>query len=229
MNYGACCVVCGGCFWLRHSGFRIADIGAEREQEEERAEHILALRNPGDRLDMQGMQREQRRHHEAAPEGTRHPPQQQEQQQRIGDMKPHTYQVLCPRLVAEELKVQHVGDPGQRMPVTGVAALECPGNVLPLQAALNVRVRSNVIRVVVVDVAMTSDRQEYRQRRHRKQEAENFRAHHPLPPWTATGHPIVLAGHWCCRSLSHCRASLSRELNESSSRRNEKATGLVAG
>ena len=59
---------------------REAQIGAEREHEEEAGEHVLALGDPGHRLDVQRMDAEQRGDRRAPPRGARHPPQHLEEE-----------------------------------------------------------------------------------------------------------------------------------------------------
>ena len=45
----------------------IPAIGAQGQQAEQGVQHGLAFGNPGHRLDIEGVEREQGRHHEAAP------------------------------------------------------------------------------------------------------------------------------------------------------------------
>ena len=47
----------------------------------------------------------------------RHPPQHHKQQQRIRGVEEHIGQVMVAGVQAPELTVQHVGEPGQRMPI----------------------------------------------------------------------------------------------------------------
>ena len=98
MSKVGCWMLDVGCWMfsagLPHSAFRIPHIRPHGQQPEKRAQHILPLRDPRDRVHLQRMQRKQPRHHRAPPKGPRHPAQHQEQQQRIGDMKGDIDQVM---------------------------------------------------------------------------------------------------------------------------------------
>ena len=52
-------------------------------------------------------------------------------------------------LQSEKLNIQHVREPGERMPITCVKGAEGPGGVLPGQAAKHARIVGNVLGVVV--------------------------------------------------------------------------------
>ena len=82
-------------------------IGHERQEHEESAQDILAFRNPGNGLDMQRVQREQRRHQQAAPARPGPLPEQQEEQQRVGRVEPQIHPVFLPRIKPEPLAIQH--------------------------------------------------------------------------------------------------------------------------
>jgi hypothetical protein len=46
--------------------------------------------------------------------------QKQEKQQGVGRMKQHIDQVVAARLHAEDFRIEHVGNPGQRKPAAGL-------------------------------------------------------------------------------------------------------------
>ena len=89
---------------------------------------------------MQRVQREQGRHHRAAPGRTRHALQEQEQHNRVGQVEEQADEVMPAGIQPEELDIQHVGNPRQRMPVARKAGLEGPGNVLPVEPVPDVKV-----------------------------------------------------------------------------------------
>ena len=70
------------------------------------------------------MDGEHGRHEGAGPETAGHPPQDQEQQDRRGGVQQDVGQVVSAGVQAVELAVQHVGEPGQRMPVAGMAVVK---------------------------------------------------------------------------------------------------------
>ena len=106
---------------------RIAAVRPQREQEEERAQHILALGHPGHRFHVERVKREKRGHERAAPDGPRQAPEQAKEEDCVGDMKQEVDDVRGSRAGAEQLRVQHVGNPGHRVPVARVAGGEGPG------------------------------------------------------------------------------------------------------
>ena len=64
---------------------------------------------------------------------------------------------------AEQLTIQHMGKPGQRMPVTGVACGKGPDNAVSGKAGLDVLIVSNVLVVIVVYETVSVDRPERRE------------------------------------------------------------------
>src|SRR5207253_3379737 len=52
---------------------------------------------------------------------------------------------------AEQLAIEHVGDPSERVPVGNIESSERPTNVLERQAGLNVRIEGDVRIVIVVN------------------------------------------------------------------------------
>src|SRR5882762_5686446 len=65
----------------------VSQIKPERQQAKEGAEDILALRYPGDRFDVHGMQGEESSDEPAAPNCAGHRTKQSKQQQAIGGVK----------------------------------------------------------------------------------------------------------------------------------------------
>ena len=101
------------------------------------------------------MDRKHRCHKRTAPKKPCHPPQYEEEQYRrrhveedIGEMMPAGMQPI-------KLAVQHVRNPGQRMPVGGVDMGKCPDDPLERQTPGNFRVFIYVKVVVVVDKLVT--------------------------------------------------------------------------
>lgn len=96
MNFGLPTVDCE--LWtVGSSRADVLGISHEGEQEEERAEHVLALRDPGDRFHVQGMKGEPGGHQNAAPGGAGQALEQQEQEQGIRRVQDQVAQVMPAR------------------------------------------------------------------------------------------------------------------------------------
>ena len=111
----------------------ITDISPEGQHEEQSAEHVLAFRHPRHRFHPQRMNRKHRRHKRAAPQEPRHPPQHQEKQDRRRRVEQDVGEMMAAGLQSVKLAVQHVGNPGQRMPVGGMDVGERPDDPLKRQ------------------------------------------------------------------------------------------------
>jgi hypothetical protein len=70
----------------------------------------------------------QSRHEGALPGRFGHPVKNEKEQQRIGNVKQEIGQMMPSGFQPKELNVEHVGHPGQRMPVCGITGRECPPN-----------------------------------------------------------------------------------------------------
>jgi hypothetical protein len=126
----------------------VREIGSQGEQEEQRAEHVLALRDPGHRLDVQRMQREEGGHERAPEARPRHPLEQAEEQERVHEVNGHARQVVPAGVEAKQLDVELVREPRQRMPVGRMSRGQRPGQGRSVQAARDVTVLADVLRVV---------------------------------------------------------------------------------
>ena len=72
----------------------------------------------------------------------------------------------------KQFGIQHQGQPGQWVPVAGLTGGESPGDIVRLQAGLDMWIGSKVIRVVVVDEVTLRHRPKNQQRRSEKQQAK---------------------------------------------------------
>ena len=104
------------------------------------------------------MQREQRRDHQAAPGKAGGPLEDEEHQHGVQRVQQHVFIVRAGGIEAENRDVGSVGNPSQRMPVTGIAVSERPDNIAGSQAVFDVRVVDDVLRIVDVDEGMAVDR-----------------------------------------------------------------------
>ena len=103
------------------------------------------------------MEREQRSHHPTASHVAGRAIQHPEEQQRIQQMNRDVDVVRAGGIVAEELPIQRMREPCQRMPVRGIARRQRPLDGLPMQAGLDVNVLGDVVGVVVVGEGLSVD------------------------------------------------------------------------
>jgi hypothetical protein len=101
-------------------------------------------------------------------------------------------QVMARRIQPEQLNIEHVRKPGERVPVGGMPGLKRPGQPFPAQTALHLRIGGYVILIVVMEEVVQANRPEGGQRYRGKQQTyENslpvpLRAqfHRRLQHWT---------------------------------------------
>jgi hypothetical protein len=127
------------------------------QQQEKRAQNVLALRHPRHRLDVQGMCSEERGDDAAAPERAGGETQPEEEQHGIEDVKEHAHEQVRTGIGAEERDVELVRQPRHRVPVGGVNARKGPANAGRGQAAEDVGIVGDVERIVVIDELMGAD------------------------------------------------------------------------
>ena len=112
----------------------ISSVGQKRQEEEEGAQHVLSFNHPGDGLNVQRVPGEQAGHNKTAPQGASDTTEEQKQQESIRSVESQVREVMPAGSQAKELNIQDMGEPGQRMPIVGVADLKRPRKVLPPQA-----------------------------------------------------------------------------------------------
>ncbi len=116
----------------------------------------------------------------APPDRAGHPFEQKENQDRVDDMQQHIHQMVRAGLLTEPLAIQHVREPGHRMPIRffAVEIAKCPRHALRGQSFLNDAVSGDVIRIVVIDEFVLADLPIDRARHHgQKQNDEQITAH----------------------------------------------------
>ena len=87
---------------------RVVGIGPERQHPEERTQDIFSLGDPGDALDVQGVNGEQESYHAAPPASASHATEHNKQHQRAKSVESYVRQVVPTAVETEELTVQHV-------------------------------------------------------------------------------------------------------------------------
>src|SRR5579864_6807407 len=100
------------------------------------------------------MPREESRDKRAPPCRARHSQKKPKNQQRVNCVEKNAGQVMSTRVESKQLDIQRVRNPGERMPVAGVAGRERPGGTMPVQSILDSRVAEDVGPVVVIDEAV---------------------------------------------------------------------------
>src|SRR5580700_9247946 len=129
----------------------------ECEEKEEHAEHILALGGPGDRFDVDGVQGEQCGHQKTWPGRSGGPKQEQKKENGIRSVKQEIRVVMTGRIQVEELVVERMREPGQRMPVSLAKGCERPLHGIPCQAVLNLGIFYDVRQIIEIDELVADD------------------------------------------------------------------------
>ena len=129
-------------------GRDIPAVGANGGQQKKGAQHVLSFRNPGHGLYVHGVQSEQGRYQTAAAESAGYPRQNEKQEQCIGYMKADVGEMHGAGVNPVELRVQHEGQPGERMPVARAAGGKSPGDPRPGEAGPNHGIGSDIETVI---------------------------------------------------------------------------------
>ncbi len=87
----------------------------------------------------------------AAKRGTRHSLANPEDEDRIRYVEPDVGQVVKARSQAKQFTIQHVREPGERMPSVNCGCRKRPANVSPRKPRQYVAIRHHVIPIVEVD------------------------------------------------------------------------------
>jgi len=85
-----------------------------------------------------------------APDRAGQPSQQAEQQEGVGNMEQEIGDVMAAGVEAIKLAIQHVREPGERMPVAGVTGGERPGDGVRMEPVLDGGVQGDVFGVIVI-------------------------------------------------------------------------------
>src|ERR1019366_1273948 len=100
---------------------------------------------------MQRMQGKEGGSKSSGPDHARQASQQTEQQEAVGNVEEQIGNMVAGGPQTVELTIQHMRQPGQRMPITGIAAGERPPDAFHREAGLDAPVAADVVRVVKVD------------------------------------------------------------------------------
>ena len=121
------------------------------------------------------MQRKQPGQDRASPNRSGQPFENQEDKQRIDRVPQYARQVMAPRLQAVEPAIQHVRNPGQRMPVRLFAMdfAKGPSQRLPGQTCLHLQILSHIHIVVVVDKVVVQRGEKTPKHEHKQQDTNS--------------------------------------------------------
>ena len=101
------------------------------------------------------MQGEERRDDRASPPGSGDSFEKQEKKQGVRNMNERVHEQMPTGIETKELAVEHMREPGERMPVRGVKSSESPGNPFQRQAAADHGIVPDVKIVIQADELMT--------------------------------------------------------------------------
>src|SRR5436190_942685 len=121
---------------------------------------------------MKRVQTEKRSDQETSPTCAGHQYKDQEKQQCIRRVKQNAGQVMSPGFQAKQLAIQHMGQPGQRMPVAYFIIAESPAQALRSETALDMNVGGHIKAVIVVNELVSNRRQVGRQNQEHKKTSE---------------------------------------------------------
>jgi hypothetical protein len=135
----------------------VCRIHPDGEESEAGAKDIFAFGNPGNGFNVDGVQSEEGGNKGAAPVRAGHLLEQAKEQQRVEGVEKKIGGMVSGGVEAVELAIEHVGEPGQRMPVAGVAGGKSPTPALQAETALDHEVLSHIVRVVEVKELAVAD------------------------------------------------------------------------
>src|ERR1051326_6306708 len=96
------------------------------------------------------MKGEQGSHTSTPPLGRGRALQKQKQQDAVGGVKQRVGEVMSSRVQPIDLHIDHVREPGERMPITGVGALKRPAQPGYAQTFLNDGILTDILRVIII-------------------------------------------------------------------------------
>ena len=104
-------------------------VGQERQHPEQNAQDILALGNPGHRLDPQRVEAEEGRDRETAPKGAGQLEQDHENKDGIDGMQQDVGEMITHGVESPKQVIQHERPLGERMPIGSETVSESPAKI----------------------------------------------------------------------------------------------------
>ncbi len=159
----------------------------QAREAEEGAQEILALDDPGHRLHAQRVDGEEQRACEGVRARETQALEKRQHEQRVGRVPGRVLQLVPGGTQTEEPDIQHVREPGQRVPVGRREARERPAHVFPREPGQHVLVVRQIGARVVLDELVSGRlrvEHEHRdeQRERRRQAGEERAGAHRVPP-----------------------------------------------
>ena len=123
-------------------------------------------------------------------------------------MKSQAHRVMPFRIGTEDLPIQRMRQPCQRVPIAGFCARESPSNGARLQTGLDVNVCCYILRIVIIDEIISKNRPESCQSQEEQTEIDKrFTAHFRLLRYSP----------FKCKTVRDCIQSLNVLDNEAGS------------
>ena len=119
------------------------------------------------------MQSEERSHHQAAPSQARSTLQNQKQKHRIRRMEKDVDDMGALRVQAENLAIESMREPGDRVPVRRFRSMKSPNEGVPGESGTNLGIIGDIYDVVKIEKRSARDRVIECNRRQNQQQAEN--------------------------------------------------------
>ena len=139
------------------------------------------------------MPREQRRRQRARPARAGEPEEREERERGIAAVQQHARGVVAARIPAEQRHVGRMGEPSERVPVRGLRGPQGPAHRFPGKSRLHPGIRRHVVRVVVVDEAVTDGPGEHEDRDQEQRGRERPLAR--VRPCLGAGNPFPTEAH----------------------------------
>ena len=103
---------------------------------------------------MQRMDCKQDCHNPTAPHLARHPSEQKEYQQAIDQVEKYTGHMMPAWTHSEEFNIQHVRQPGNRVPIAGTGRPEGPDDAFFAQPLTHIGILCHIFIIVITDKIM---------------------------------------------------------------------------
>jgi len=106
------------------------------------------------------------------PERSAQPPEEQQQEDPVCSVQGHVHQVMPGRIEPEELHIEHVGEPGERVPVGCMGGGHGPGDPLEGHPLDDVLVVVDILVIVEIDEVVAGAPAENCTDRHKQQDGD---------------------------------------------------------
>ena len=129
----------------------VSRVGQQQYHQENRAEHVAALGDPGDRLDPQRVNGEQKCHQDARPKVAGHPQQCQQKQHRRRGVQDHGGQMVAAGPLADIWQSSMCDQTASGCHSWKGLIHKCPAHPFQRQPAVDVWVFEDIFVVIVIE------------------------------------------------------------------------------